>query len=79
MKEGGTMLSYERNGIEIGVYQIPDRKKPVLGIKKNSENILYAVASFSSEENAELYEEAMKQFLDGMLLEVNFEDMSKRK
>lgn len=61
----------ERNGITIGVYHFSDRKRPMLGVCEG--NVITAVASFSSEENAEFYDEAMRKFLDGMIKEQDHE------
>lgn len=64
-------MIYERNGIKIGVYHFPDRKRPMLGIAKGNE--IVTVASFSSGANAKYYDDAMEQFLEGLVKEQEHE------
>lgn len=62
----------ERNGIGICIDKIPYRKKPCLCVVEGNRQT--KVASFSSEESAEFFREKVLQFMDGMILTVEYEN-----
>lgn len=55
---------YKKNGISITVQHMPDRKKPCLAIQIESENTMYKVASFNSEETARWFLEKFEEFME---------------
>lgn len=53
------------NGYEVSVEHFPYRKKPVLSVRIPSENALYKVASFNSEETADWFLMQMQRMFGG--------------
>ena len=57
---------FTMHGVTITVQHFPDRKKPMLCLSRKGKNSCVAVASFSSEENAECFIGVMYEFLNGV-------------
>lgn len=55
-------VGISRNGIEVCVQHLPDRKKPLLTVQKG--NALYGVASFASEDMADWFLSQMEEFFE---------------
>lgn len=50
-----------KSGVEIGAFEFPDRRKPMLGIKIGNEVIIYG--SFRSKESADDFMDALAEFV----------------
>lgn len=62
----------ERNGTGICIDKMPYRKKPCLCVVEG--NVQTMVASFSSDKSADFFREKAMQFMDGMILTVEYEN-----
>lgn len=63
-------VGMNRNGITISVESWkPWKKLPVLAVRVDGENIVYKVASFTSEETAKWFCEIFEEFADGLFIE----------
>jgi hypothetical protein len=60
-------MMYIRNGIKVGVLHFRDRKRPSLAYGIGNE--FHVVASFNSDYSAKKFEDAVKQFLEGLVKE----------
>ena len=58
-------MVYIRNGIKVGVLHFKDRKRPSLVY--GSGNEFHVVASFNSDYSAKKFDDAVKQFLEGLV------------
>lgn len=58
------------NGIAVSVQKWDSHKLPVLVVQVDGDNCAYKVASFNSVEIANWFLEIMKEFLDGLVKEV---------
>lgn len=53
-----------KKGISILITHMPYRKKPCLAVQIESENTIYKVASFNSEETAHWFLEMFEEFIE---------------
>ena len=58
-------IGLKLNGYEVTVEHFPYRKKPVLAVRIPTENAVYKVASFNSEETADWFLTQMKRMFGG--------------
>ncbi len=58
------MAGFKANGVTISTEHFPDRKKPMLCVRFDNANVIYPVASFSSEENSEFFVNAFKKMFE---------------